>query len=33
MKNYDDKVKCKNKDKNCERMKKHLIVDLKKYNI
>lgn len=35
IKNYDDEVKCEYeaRHKSCERIKKHLIVGLKKYNI
>lgn len=33
MKNYNDKAKCKAEDWGYERIRKHLIVNLKKYNI
>lgn len=31
--NYDNKIKYKAKNKSCGKIKKHLIVSLKKYNI
>lgn len=33
IKNYNDKIKYENKDRSCGKIKRHLIVDLEKYNI
>lgn len=33
IKNYDDKIKCKAKDRSCKIIRKYLITDLEKYNI
>lgn len=31
MKNYDNKAKCKVENKNCKRIRKHLIIGLEKF--
>lgn len=33
IKNYDDKAKYKTEHESCRKIKKHLILDLEKYNI
>lgn len=33
IKKYDNKTKCKTKNKSCGRIKRHLIIGLKEYNI
>lgn len=33
IKNYDDKIKCEEKDRSYRRIKRHMIVGLDKYNI